>query len=126
MEEDDYLKGAGGCRDFTERAEAEREERPRPASMFLDRDGTKPRRRDAGLDAERHGQGEHGQQGRELSWIGDMRLLQIEALGFQVRKKRFDGPPLAIAGQRMARLAGTRQREKLPRLQAHHDDPHGR
>ncbi len=52
--------------------------------MLFDWDGAEPRRRDAGLDAERHGQRQHGQQGRELALTGDVRVLQIEALGFQI------------------------------------------
>ncbi|MGH6842210.1 MAG: hypothetical protein ACREDV_08995, partial [Methylocella sp.] len=38
---------------------------------------------------------------------GEMRVLQIEALGFQIVEHGFDGPSLSIAGQRMMRLAGS-------------------
>ena len=105
----------GGCgrRYFTDGAAAEGEERARSAAMFLDQDGMDAGRRDAGLDAECHGQGEHGEQGRDLAGIGDVRVLQSEALGFQLGEESLDGPSLAIAGQRVARFAGASQRQKL-------------
>lgn len=44
--------------------------------MRFDRDGTEPRRRHAGLDAQRDGHGQHGQQGRQLARIGDVGMVQ--------------------------------------------------
>jgi hypothetical protein len=44
---------------------------------------------------------------------GQMRVLQIEALGFQITEHGFDGPSLTIAGQRIMRLAGTGQRQQV-------------
>ncbi len=126
MEEGDYLSGLYGGRYFTQHANAESEERPRFATMLLDRDGTEPRRRHAGLDAQRHGQRQHGQQSRQLAGIGDVRVLQIEALGLEIGEQGFDRPPLAIAGQRAMRLGRAGERQKLARRQTHHDESHER
>ena len=67
--------------------------------MLLDGDRAPARERNAGLDAQGHGERQHGEKVRELFRRGDARVLQIEALGFQVGEKRFDGPPLTVAAR---------------------------
>ena len=102
-EEGDYLSGTCGGEDFAERVKAESEQRPGAAAMLLDGNGMQARHGDAGFDGERHGESHEREQGAQFVRVGEMGGLQREAFGFEISEHGFDGPALAIAGERVTR-----------------------
>src|SRR5712691_5862378 len=113
VEKGDDLSGTCGGEDFAERVQAESEQRPGAAAMFLDGNGMQARHGDAGFDGERHGESQEREQGAQFVRVGEVRGLQGEAFGLEIAEHGFDGPALAIAGERMTRAAGTGQGQEF-------------
>jgi hypothetical protein len=95
VEEGDYLIRTCGDKDFSQRMEAESEQRASAAAMVFDRNGMQARHGDAGFDGERHGEGEQREQGAEFVGVGQVRGLQREAFKTCRRLQSGDGSGLA-------------------------------
>src|SRR3989475_13300671 len=76
VEKGDDLSGTCGGEDFAERVQAESEQRPGAAAMFLDGNGMQARHGDAGFYGERHGENQERGQGAEFVRVGGVRRLQ--------------------------------------------------
>lgn len=94
--------------------------------VSFDGDRFRPVHTCAGLDGERCADGEDGHQRRELSGIGEMGRLHVEAARFEIGEQGFDGPAFAVCGERTARPGQARERKQFISFETQDDDANGR
>jgi len=106
------LSGTCGGEDFAERVQAESEQRPSAATMFLTGMGCRRAMATPVLTESVTAKAMSASKCTVVR-VSQVRGLQREAFSLEIGEHGFDRPPLTICGERVTRIAGTGQGQQL-------------